>query len=231
MDAEAILDQARSGHPPSEWNVWPLRRAYVRTAALKWGLLAIIGFALLIPVAIITIPSDFVGQPFAAELVAMVILILLGALALGSLGIALNDLWRLSHASDFWLIITPETLVMARPGHVKATPLADVSNVTLKGVRLPEEGGNSESGTPMQQFLIAGRLVNFANMAGVPGVSRKRNRGNASLAYQDKRDNKVVTVCTDDAFDHMAAIYQLLRDRAAVREEKVWRASFQPPRR
>lgn len=231
MDAEAILDQARSGHPPSEWNVWPLRRGYVRTAALKWGLLAIIGFAMLIPVALITIPADFVGQTFAAKLVAMIILILLAALAFGSLGIVAHDLWRLSRARDFWLIITPETLVMARPGHLSATPLEDVSNVTLKGVRLPDEEGNSESGTPMQQFLFAGRLANFANMAGVRGVSRKRNRGSASLAYQDKRNNKVVTVCTDDAFDHMAAIYQLLRDRAAIREEKVWRASLQSPRR
>jgi hypothetical protein len=113
---------------------------------------------------------------------------------------------------------------------VIGTPLEDVSNVTLKGVRLPEEGGNSESGTPMQQFLVAGRIANFANMAGVRGVSRKRTRGNASLAYQDKRDQKVVTVCTDDTFDQMAAIYQLLRDRAAIREEKVWRASLPPLR-
>lgn len=230
MDGEAILEQARSGHAPSEWNVWPLRRSYVRTSALKWGLLAIIGFVLLIPVAIITIPADFVGQSAAAQIVAVVILILLGSLAFGSLGIVAHDIWRLSHANDFWLIITPEMFVMSRPGHITATPLEDVSNVTLKGVRLPEEAGNSEAGTPMQQFLIAGRLINFANMAGVPGVSRKRTRGNASLAYQDKRDQKVITVCTDDTFDSMPAIFQLLRERAAIREEKVWRASLPPLR-
>lgn len=230
MDGEAILDQARSGTAPSEWNVWPLRRGYVRTSALKWGLLAIIGFALLIPVALITIPADFVGQTAAAQVVALVLLILLATLAFGSLGIVAHDIWRLAHAGDYWLIITPETFVMSRPGRLIATPLEDVSNVTLKGVRLPEEAGNSEAGTPMQAFLVAGRIANFANMAGVRGVSRKRTRGNASLAYQDKRDQKVVTVCTDDTFDQMAAIYQLLRDRAAIREEKVWRASLPPLR-
>ena len=76
MDAEAILDQARSGNAPSEWNVWPLRRGYVRASALKWGLLAIIGFALLIPVALITIPADFVGQAAAVQIVALVSLII-----------------------------------------------------------------------------------------------------------------------------------------------------------
>ncbi|HEY7976286.1 MAG TPA: hypothetical protein VID72_13145, partial [Ktedonobacterales bacterium] len=110
-------------------------------------------------------------------------------------------------------------------------PLEYVANLTLKGVRLPSEDGNAETGAPMSQFLIAGRLVNFANRAGIPGVSRQRTRGNASLAYRDARDNKVITVCTDDSYDQMAAIYQLLRDRAAAREDKVWRASFQSPRR
>ena len=162
---------------------------------------------------------------------ALGLLILLGALAFGSLGITLHDVWRLTHAGDYWLVITPETFVKAEPGRVIETPLEYVANLTLKGVRLPSEDGNSPNGAPISQFLIAGRLVNFANMAGLPGVSRERTRGNASLAYRDARDNKVITVCTDDSYDHMAVIYQLLRDRAATREDKVWRASFNPSRR
>lgn len=231
MESESILEQARSGHPPSEWNVWPLRRDYVRTAALKWGVLAIIGFAIFIPVALSVIPSDFIGTSLAEQIFALVLVLLLGALAFGSLGIALHDVWRLARARDFWLIITPETFVKAAPGQVIETPLEYVANVTLKGVHLPSEDGNSANGAPMSQFLVSGRLVNFANMAGIPGVTRRRTRGNASLAYRDARDNKVITVCTDDSFDQMAAIYQLLRDRAAAREDKVWRASLQTPRR
>jgi hypothetical protein len=231
MESESVLDQVRSGHQPSEWNVWPLRRTYVRTSALKWGLLAIIGFAMLIPVTISVIPSDFIGTPFYEQLLALGLLVLLGALAFGSLGIALHDVWRLARAGDFWLVITPETFVKAEPGHVIETPLEYVANLTLKGVRLPSEDGNSQNSTPISQFLIAGRMVNFANMAGLPGVSRERTRGNASLAYRDARDNKVITVCTDDSYDHMAVIYQLLRDRAATREDKVWRASFKATQR
>jgi hypothetical protein len=231
MEADLALERARSGHPPSEWNVWPLRRAYVRLSALKWGVLAIIGFAMLIPVTIMIVPSDFVGKSILDQSLAVGLLALLGAVAFGSAGIVAHDVWRLAHARDYWLIITPELFVKAQPGHLLATPLEFVADVTLKGVRVPSESGNSETGAPMSQFLVGGRLINFANAAGVPGVSRQRPRGSASLAYRDSRDNSIVTVCTDDAFDHMAAIYQLLRDRAATREEKVWRASLQPPRR
>ncbi len=231
MDTASVLERARSDHPPSEWNIWPMRRDYVGMSALKWGVLAIIGFAMLIPVTIIVFPSDFVGSNLLVKIFAMLALVLLGALAFGSAGIALHDLWRLAHARDFWLIITPEAIVKATPSAVIETPLEFVADVTLKGVRLPSASGNSMNGAPMSQFLVAGRLINFANRAAIPGVSSQRARGAASLAYRDSRDDKVITVCTDDTFDQMAAIYQLLRDRAAVREEKVWRASMQAPRR
>ncbi len=228
MDAGAIIEQARSGRPPSEWNVWPLRRAYVRSAAFKWALVGLIGFALLIPVAISIIPSDFIGVPDLEKSLAIILLALLATMAFGGVGIAIHELWRLAHAHDYWLIITPETFVMAQPGRVIETPLEHVSGLTLKGVAVPGEG-NSEAGAPMSQFLVSGRLISFANRAGVPGVARQRARGAASLAYRDSRDNKVVVVCTDDSFDQMAAVYQLLRDRAAAREDKLWRASLQSP--
>ncbi|HZC07563.1 MAG TPA: hypothetical protein VE338_18150 [Ktedonobacterales bacterium] len=229
MDSEAILERARSGQAPSEWNVWPLRRDYVRISAFKWALLAIVGFAILIPVALTVIPADFVGQGVVEQSFAAALLLLLCALAFGSLGIAAHDVWRLARANAFWLVITPETFVKAGPRQLIETPLEHVANLTLKGVPIPTEGGNSENTVAMSQFMVAGRLVNFANRSGIPGVSRQRARGSASLAYRDSRDNKVITVCTDDSFDQMAAIYELLRDRAAAREEKVWRASLQSP--
>lgn len=230
MDTESILERVRAGMAPSEWNVWPLRRDYVRASAFKWGLLSVVGFAIFIPVAFTVIPADFIGQSQLVKIFALAMLLLLATLAFGSVGIVGHDFWRLLRADDFWLVITPETFVKAEPGRVIATPLEHVANLTLKGVQTAQEGGNSETSTPMPQFIIGGRLVNFANRAGVAGVTRRRERGNASLAYRDSRDNKVITICTDDTFDQMAAIYEILRDRAAVREEKVWRASFQPPK-
>lgn len=232
MDAESVLEQARSGHPPSEWNVWPLRRDYVLTSAMKWGLLGVVGLAMFIPTALLTIPSDFVGTSTAERLLATLMLTLLAAMAFGGVGIALYDVWRLMRTRDFWLIITPELFVKAEPGRITQTPLENVADVTLKGVRAPSDSAdtNNETGGPMPQFFMGRRMVNFANAAGVRGVSRQRARGNTSLAYRDSRDDKVVVVCTDDAFDHMAAIYQILRERAAVREDQVWRASLRSPR-
>ncbi|HET9112009.1 MAG TPA: hypothetical protein VFN78_14360 [Ktedonobacterales bacterium] len=230
MDTASILERVRAGLAPTEWNVWPLRRDYVRASAFKWGLLAIVGFAIFIPVSLIVIPADFVGQSEIVQLFALLMLLLLATLAFGSVGIVGHDIWRLSRAKDFWLVITPETFIKAEPRRVIATPLEHVANLTLKGVQIAQEGGNSETSAAMSQFIVGGRLVNFANRAGIAGVTRRRERGNASLAYRDSRDNKVITVCTDDSFDHMGAIYEILRDRAAARDEKVWRTSFQPPK-
>ena len=228
MDSGTIIDQVRSGHPPSEWNVWPLRSAYVRVAAFKWALLGVIGFALLIPVAIAIIPSDFVGTSDLERSLAIILLALLGTMAFGGVGIAAHELWRLTHARDFWLVITPETFVKSEPGRIVETPLEHVTDLTLKGVTMPTEG-NLQTGAAMSQYLLGGRLIAFANRAGIPGMVRSRARGAASLAYRDSRDNKVIVVCTDDSFDQMAAVYQLLRDRAAAREDKLWRASLKSP--
>lgn len=228
MDANAVLAQARSDRPPSEWNIWPLRRDYVRISAIKWGALAVIGFAIFIPAALAMIPSDFVGVSDGVRILALVTLLLLSTLAFGAAGVVGYDIWRLTHANDFMLVITPELFIKAQPGRVIETPLEHVQHVTLNGVAMPEEG-NSTAVMPLSQMFVGGRLIALANRAGIPGVTRRRVRGAPSLAYRDGRDNRVVVVCTDDAFDHMGAIYQLLRDRAATREEKIWRASFKPP--
>ena len=226
MDGESVLEQVRSGRAPSEWNIWPLRRDYVRIGAIKWGLLGIAGFALYVPVIMLTIPSDFVGTGFSVQLFAIVLLIMLGAMSFGGVGIALFDAWRLRHASDYWLVITSDSFVKAEPQRVTQTPLENVANITLKGVSLPSDRAPAYQ-SPMLPFN--GRALGFMNTNAGPQARRQRARGNASLAYRDSRDNKVVIVCTDDSFDQMTAIYEILRDRAARREDQLRRASYQAP--
>lgn len=225
MDASSILEQARSDRPPSEWNIWPLRRDFVRVSAIKWAALGMVGLAMFIPVVIIAVPSDFVNGDSVIRLLAMVMLILLATVAFGGLGIALHDFWRLTHARDYWLIITPESFVKATPSRVTETPLEKIDGLTLKGVPIPT-GENTALEMPMVQFPMTGRLIEFANNAGIPGVTRKKTRGNPSLAYRDTRTNKIVTICTDDSFEQMAALYDLLRDRCAIREDQLRRASY-----
>ncbi|MDE3229959.1 MAG: hypothetical protein KGO05_08745 [Chloroflexota bacterium] len=225
MDATSILEQARSDRPPSEWNIWPLRRDFVRISAIKWAALGVIGLAMFIPVVLLTIPTDFENGDSFVRLFAMIMLILLATVAFGGLGIALHDVWRLTHAKDYWLIITPETFVKASPGRVTATPLEDIGGLTLKGVALPS-GENTSIDAPMAQFPMTGRLIEFANVAGIRNVSRKKARGNPSLAYRDVRSNKVVVICADDSYEQMAAVYELLRERCAIREDQLRRASY-----
>lgn len=226
MYEDAILEQARSDRPPSEWNVWPLRRDFVRMSALKWGLLAIVGFAIFIPVAMQMIPADFVGRGSGVEIFAIVVLALLGALAFGSAGIVANDVWRLLHAKDYMLVITPDVFVKATPGHVVSTPLENVTNVTLNGVVLAGESTPEYPAALPAIYVSRGLFASVSSRGAI--VPRQRAKGAASLAYQDSRDDKIITVCTDDAFDNMAAIYELLKSRAATRSDKLWRESLQP---
>ena len=59
MDAQAILERARSNNVPDTWNVWPLRVERVRRSALGWAACALVGLILLVPIIIATIPYDF----------------------------------------------------------------------------------------------------------------------------------------------------------------------------
>lgn len=228
MDAESVLDQARSGHAPSEWNIWPLRRDYVRISAFKWGLLGVAGFAMFVPVALLTIPSDFIGTGAGVQMFAVLLLTLVGAVAFGGAGIAIYDAWRLKHAHDFWLVITPETFVKSEPRGITQTPLEHVTNVTLKGVALPTTESSVDR-APVAPTFINARALGFMGASAGPNAPRQRTRGNTSLAYRDSRDNTVVTVCTDDTFDQMSAIYEILRDRAAAREAELRRTSYRMP--
>lgn len=228
MDVESVLEQVRSGHAPSEWNIWPLRRDYVRISAIKWGLLGIVGFAMFIPVVLMTVPSDFVGTSAGVQMFAVILLVMVGAVAFGGAGIAIYDAWRLRRASDFWLVITPDAFVKAEPQRIVQTPLEHVTNVTLKGVSMPTTE-NTTDRTPVAPSFINGRALGFMSSAAGPGAPRPRAHGNASLAYRDSRDNKVVIVCTDDSFDQMTAIYEILRDRAARHEDELRRASYRAP--
>lgn len=227
MDAETILAKARSGEAPSDWNVWPLRRSRVLVASVKWGALSVAGFALLVPILIATIPSALVGASALQQSVVVTILLLVGALAVCSLWLAFDAALRARRASDYWLIITPDLFIKAEPRRLYAAPLEDVADVTLKGVAPPSD--TQVQGAIGPQLFAAGQYARIANQMGVAGANRSRARGAPSLAFRDRRTNRVVTVGTDDSFDHLGAIEFILRERAAQKEEKSWRASLKNP--
>ncbi len=224
MDAETILATARAGAAPSEWNVWPLRRDRVLIGAAKWGLLSIVGFALFVPILLSTFPSDFVHADAFRQSAATVVILLAGAMAFGSLWLAIESLLRARRASDYWLVITPDQFIKAEPRRLYQIPLEDIANITLKGVPLPSDPTVQESLGP--QHLAMGQFTRVADRMGVVGAMSRRSSTVPSLAFRDRRDNRTIIVGTDDSFDHLAAIDQILRERAGQKEEAIWRASL-----
>src|SRR5215469_5660280 len=137
MDAETILATARSGGAPGTWVVWPLRRNFMRNSSLKWLGLSVVGFLFFIPVVLSTVPDIFSLRGVGFVLTGIIILAV-GALAFGALSIAVYDGWRLLHADDYWLVITPDDYVKLMPGNrITHVPLENVESITLKGVRPP----------------------------------------------------------------------------------------------
>ena len=199
MDAQTILDTARSGKVPDTWNVWPLRVERVRRSALGWSLCALAGFIILIPVVISTIPYNFTHGTTLA-IFAIVILMLVGAVAFGSLGIAIYDIWRIMHAREYLLVITPEDYLRIGP-HNKRThvPIENIAYVTMKGVKVNDP-------------YAAARAADTSNMSALKRISHvagnfyspREPKRAPTLAFLDTRTNTEVVVATDDSFDDIA---------------------------
>lgn len=205
MDAQTILEKARSNRVPDTWNVWPLRIDRVRRSALGWSACALVGFALLIPVAIATIPYDFTHGA-GLSIFAAVLLTLIGAVAFGSLSIAMYDVWRLRHASEYLLVITPDDYLRIGPGDKQThVPVDDISYVTMRGVKVNapydtmREADRSNMGTFKRVSRIAGNFY----------APREPKRAPV-LAFLDTRTNTEVVVATDNSFDEIATIEQVI---------------------
>jgi hypothetical protein len=217
MDAQAILDKARSNDVPDSWNVWPLRVDRVRRSVLGWSACAIAGFVILVPVMFATIPYNFTHGT-ALTIFASVLLLLIGAVAFGSLSIAVYDIWRLIHANEFLLVITPDDYLRVGPGNkLTHVPMDDIAHVTMRGVKVNNpydrmREANFSNLTPMKRLsTVAGNIY----------TPREPKRA-PSLAFMDTRTDTEVLVARDDSFDELATIEQVISYLAdAKRRNKV----------
>src|SRR6185437_4478749 len=189
MDAQAILETARSGNVPDTWNVWPLRVERVRRSALGWGLCALAGFIILIPVVMSTIPYDFTHGT-ALAIFAIVILMLVGAVAFGSLGVAVYDLWRLIHAREYLLVITPEDYLRLGPRNKQThVPIEDIAYVTMKGVKVNDPYAEARAASASNMSA----MKRISHVAGSFYSPREPKRA-PTLAFLDTRTNTEVVV-------------------------------------
>ena len=204
MDAQAILATARSGNAPGTWVVWRLRRDYMRNSILKWLAVCIVGFLLFIPATLSIIPGILALRGFAFVF-SGIILLALASLAFGALGIVVYDTWRLLHADDYWLVVTPDEYVKYTPGgKVTQVPLQSIESITLKGVKAPIETAETPfDGTAVGLNPLMRGTISSARY-------RRQRAGSASLAFIDTRTGREVLVASDASFDNLAGIEYVL---------------------
>jgi hypothetical protein len=207
MDAQAILSTVRSGEVPADWNVWPLRVDRVRRGMFGWLAMGVFGFLLLIPVVIITVPANFKGSAFGA-FATLFILAMLAAIAFGGVGIAVYDVWRILHAGEFYIIMTPDDFLKVTPREIVHVPMECVQYVTLSGVRTNQQQSSRDLRT-----LGAGGGIRVS-----PYIRQRQPRTSPTLAFVDSRDDRTIIVATDDSFESLYVLDQLLSDLVANKQ-------------
>ena len=213
VDMHALLHTARADTVPAGWYVWPLRRTGVLLMALKWLALAAVGFALFIPAVLAMVPANFDGN-MVKGMLSSVILVILGAVAFGALGLAVHDLWRAARANDYLLVMTPDHYVKFAPGKPTHVPMSEIAYITMRGVRLPEPVATAPQSDGWPSATAFNGMF-FRGGASIDSLMRRNyRRAPASLAFMDLRNRREVIVATDDAFDALPILEQILQDYA-----------------
>lgn len=203
MDPQQILATVRSGSCPASWSVWRLQRDFVARGAVEWAVGSVIGFGLLVPIFLTTVPANFqngVGAVFTS-----ILLTVFGALAFGSLALLVSDLRRLARADQYLIVLTPGDYLKLEPGRTTHVPMQHIGFVTLKGVKAPEQPGRADAQSQggIMRPWFGGRPMR-----------RREPRRPPSLAFVDLRTNRTVVVSTDDSFGELSALEYALAARA-----------------
>src|SRR5258706_8359010 len=110
--------------------------------------------------------------------------------------------------------MTPEDFVKVEPRRITHVPMDQIEDVTLKGVTI-QRGAEVVAQPPLGAFgvLSLGRRFN--------GILVRKPREAPSLAFRDRRTNRVVVVATDDSYDDLGALEQVLQSHlSAVRRRR-----------
>ena len=199
MEADAILQRARSGDVPSNWTVWPLRRNVVRRSALGWSFAGVFGLIVFAVAASQMIPGNFTHGGGAIAISGLV-LILLAIMGIGRAGLAVYDFWRIAHADQYLLVVTPDDYLKVEPNKITHVPMENVAYVTLRGVKIQR---------PQGQYREPGGPQALTSMTRMVGIGRQPKQA-PTLGFIDTRTDKEVVVCTDNSFDEMLAIEEVL---------------------
>jgi len=203
MDAQILLSTARSENVPSEWNVWPLHTSRVKRSVFSWAAIGLFGLLLFIGALVATVPDNFTRGSLAL-VVTSVVLLILATMAFGGLGLSAYDFWRFRHADEFLLVITPDDYVKAQPGKVTHVPMDSIGHITLKGVKSPQA---REVDRYRQNIEHSNTMTRMSNIF----MPRRQPATAPSLAFVDLRDDTPVVVGTDNSFDDLYVIEDVLQ--------------------
>jgi hypothetical protein len=169
-----------------------------------------------------TFPENFQLGGFSFVATSLLLLVL-AAVAFGGIGIAAYDVWRVAHAGEFLLVITPDDYVKAEPRKTTHIPMSAIRHVTLKGIKLPQEQAAAMPDPRVQRAGYQpgpGGLPRGFLPAWTGGNIRRQPAQAPSLAFEDTRSGKIVTVATDDSFETLPALAEVLR-MYAVHDERT----------
>lgn len=216
MDVDAILMQARSGEVPSSWTVWQLRRDIVLRSAFGWAAAGVLGLIILAVVATQTIPDNFTHGAGGIVLTGL-LLAVLAIMGFGGVSIAIYDFWRVAHASEFLLVMTPDDYIKAEPRQITHVPMEHVTYVTLRGIKMPHAQDNP-SITQMESRAVTGMERGGRIGGGMGWLGYRRQPKQApSLAFLDSRTDQEIVVGTDNSFDELPVLEQVLTLHAGQR--------------
>jgi hypothetical protein len=202
-EAAALLARARTGLYPPNWYVWPMQSAKVRRGLIRWAIYAVGGFAFFVPALFIMIPDNFSGDGNKA-VASLVVLLLLGMMAFGSLYYLVHDMRRLAAADQYLLLMTPDDFVRDVRGKITHVPMDSIANVTLKGVRSPGAQFNTPQSMPTPRMSMSILMMPQRRQ-----VSPSPFRA-PLLTFRDTRTKKTIVLTQDDAFDDIRALEEVL---------------------
>jgi hypothetical protein len=202
MEPQEIIATAESGSYPANWHVWTLRRGLVFREVAWQTFISISGFLLLGYALYVTIPDNFTDGPWKIGL-TLSLLILFGVMAFGGLALMAGDLNRLRLAGRFLLVMTPDDFLKRSPGAVIHVPMEHITNLRLIGVKPRTQENIARPGGPMQTMRSM-NLLNGVSLTRTPSLQPK-------LTFVDDRNDKVVVVGQDHAFEDLGALEYILR--------------------
>jgi len=164
------------------------------------------------------VPSNFQHGAWTAVF-TITLLVILGLVAFGGAGLFFADVLRLMQSDKYLLVITPDDYVQATPRRIVHVPMASVAYVTLKGVKPPP---SPDAERAFAQAMLTMRR--YGSVMGIPGTYRREFRRSPSLAFLDTRTEREVIVATDDSFDQLPVLEELLNLYAGGRARSRSRA-------